>query len=84
MDCGHSYRGSLNLAVGGSELLDRTETAATKLTCHCVRPESVWVNYPNQPYWRALVGKLMVNAGVVAAERAHTNHGDVSEVIGCQ
>jgi hypothetical protein len=84
MDCGHSYRGSLNLAVGSGELLDRTETAAAKFTRHCVSPEGVRVNHSNQPHWRAFIGELMVNAGVVAAECAYTNHGDVYEVIGCQ
>jgi hypothetical protein len=31
-----------------------------------------------------LLGKLVVNASVVAAKRAHANHGDVDEVVSGQ
>ena len=84
MDSGHRERGRLNFAVRGSELLDGTKTAASKLARDRVSPGSVGINHSHQPYGSALSGELMVNAGMVAAECADTNHSDVNKVIGCQ
>ena len=68
----------------GGELLNGTKTAAAKFARDRLSPRSVRVNYSNQPYWRTLLGQLMVNASVVAAEGAYANYRDVNKVIRCQ
>lgn len=68
----------------GGELLNGTKTAAAKFARDRLCARRVGVNYSNQPYWRTLLGKLMVNASMVAAEGAYANYRDVNKVIGCQ
>ena len=68
----------------GDELLDRAKAAAAEFARHSVRPRRIGVDDADQPHRRALLGKLVVNAGVVAAKHAHANHGDVNEVVSGQ
>jgi hypothetical protein len=81
---GHRDRGSLDFAVGRGELLDRTKTAAAKFARYRVRPRCIRVDDPDQPYGHAFLGKLVINASVIAAKRAHANYGDVNEVVSGQ
>ena len=68
----------------GGELLNGSKTAAAKFARDRLCARRVGVNYSNQPYWRTLLGQLMVNASVVAAEGAYASYRDVNKVIGCQ
>lgn len=84
MDRGYSDRGGLNFAVGGGELLDGAETAAAELARYSVCAGRIGVDDSDQPHRRAFAGKLVVDASVVAAECAHTNYGNVYEVVSAQ
>ena len=84
MDRGHRDRGSLDLAVRSDELLDRTKTAAAELARNCISPRGIRIHDSDEPYRNALVAKLVVNAGVIAAKRAYADYGDVNGVAGCQ
>ena len=84
MDRGYSDRSGLNFAVGCGELLDRAKTAAAELARYGVRTRGIGVDDSDQPYRHALPGKLVVNAGMTAAECAHTNYGYVHEVVSGQ
>ena len=77
----HGDRSGLNFAVSGGKLLDGTKTATPELARHRRSPCRVDINDSDQSDWGSLVGELMVNAGVIAAKRAHTNHGDVDGVV---
>ena len=67
--------------MGGDQLLERTKTPASEFSCHGIGPRRVRVHYSDQPYTLALLGKLMVNTGVVATKGAHADDRDVSESI---
>jgi hypothetical protein len=74
----------LDGAVGRYELLDRTKTPATKFAGDRVRSCRIRIDDSHQPHRQTLLGKLMVNASMVAAERSHTDNGDVDEVVSGQ
>ena len=82
LNSGHGYGSSLNLTVGGDELFDRTEGAATELTGGIVGPRQVRIDHSDQPNRLALLRQLVINAGVIASESAHANHRDVNEFVG--
>jgi hypothetical protein len=84
VDGGHRDRCRLDLAVRRNKLLDRTEAAAAEFTPHRVSPCRIRVHHADQPHRHALLGKLVVDPGVVAAKRAHANHGDVNDVVSGQ
>jgi hypothetical protein len=81
---GHGDRSGLDFAMRCNELLDRPKTAAAKLARNRRSPRSIHIYDSDQSDWNAFAGKLMVDARVVAAECAGTNHGDVDGVVGGQ
>jgi len=80
----HSHGGSLDFAVGGGELFDGSESAATKFSGNRIRLRRVGVHDSHQPDGFPLLRELMIDAGVVASEGAHANYGYVNEVVSCQ
>src|ERR1700680_2588419 len=57
MDRGHRTRGSLDFAVRGGELLDRTKTAAAELARNRGSPRRIRVDNSDQTYGHAFVGQ---------------------------
>jgi hypothetical protein len=84
VNSGHGDRGSLHFAMGYGELLDRTKAAAAEFAGHRVSPHGIRIDHADQPYGHPLSGKLLINPSVVAAKRAHANHGYVNEVVRAQ
>src|SRR5579872_799056 len=76
----YRHRGSLDFAVGGGELLDRAKTTASKFARNRGSARRIRVDDSDQPYRDSFFGELMVDASVVAAKGAYTNHGDVNRV----
>lgn len=70
--------------MGRDQLLDRAESATAKFVRDRVRPLSIRIDDSHQPYWRAFLRKLVVDAGMVASEDAHADDGDTSEVLSGQ
>jgi hypothetical protein len=67
-----------------NELFDRAEATTPELTRDCVCPCQVRIQYSDQSDTFALLLQLVVHAGVIAPECAHTNDGDVYWVLDCQ
>src|SRR4029077_7480033 len=84
MDGGNGNRGGLHFAVGGDELFEGTECAATELARHRIGACDVTVYYSQQADWFALLLKLLVDTGVVAAEGAHADYGDIHNAVRTQ
>ena len=84
VDCGYGNRGGLDFAVGGDELLDGTESAATEFAGDGVGARQVWIDHPHQADGFALLRQLVIDAGMVASEGAHADHGYVNDVVGSQ
>jgi len=81
---GYCHRRSLQFAVPGGELFDGTESTAAEFPGNAVRPRRVCVDNSHQADGLALLGQLVINAGVIASEGAHANHGHVNEVVSAQ
>ena len=78
---GHGHGGGLHFAVRGHQLLDRAKCAAAEFAGHGVGPRHVRVHYAHQADRFALLGQLVIDAGVVAPESAHADHRDVNKVV---
>src|SRR5882762_4285772 len=75
---GNRDGGRLDFAVGGDELFQGSEGAASEFAADGVGAADVTVDDAQQTDRFALVLELSVDAGVVAAERAHADHCDVN------
>lgn len=80
----HGYGSSLNFAMGRRELFDGTERQAAKLARNCIGACPVTINHSDQSHCLAVLGKLLINASVIAAKRACTDDGDVDESVSYQ
>ena len=80
-DRGYGNRSGLHLAVGGHQLLDRAKGAAAEFAGHGVGPRHIGVDHSHQADRFALLGQLVIDAGVVASEGAHADHCDVDKVV---
>ena len=78
---GHGDRGGLHFAVRGDQLLDRAEGAAAEFAGDGVGARHVGIHHAHQADRLALLRQLVIDAGVVASEGAHADHGDVDEVV---
>ncbi len=78
---GNSDGGRLHLAVGGNQLLDRSESAAAEFAGDSVGAGHVGIHNPHQADRFALLRQLVIDAGVVASEGAHADHSHVNNVV---
>src|SRR5580693_259731 len=78
---GHRHRGSLDFAVRGNQLVNRTKTAAAEFARHFISLRGVRIHDSDQPHRHALPRKLVVDASVVAAKCTHADYGNVDEVV---
>src|SRR6266516_659235 len=81
LESGNRDRGSLNFAVRGSELLDGSETATAELAGHGISASNISIYHADQAHSLPLLRKLLVNAGMVAAERAYTDDRNVYKIL---
>ena len=84
MDRGDRDGSGLDFVVRSDKLLDRAESATTEFVRDRIRPRCIRIDHAHQPYWRALLSKLVVDAGMVPSEDAHADDGDISEVLSGQ
>src|SRR6266571_2964911 len=81
LESGNRDRGSLNFAVRGSELLDGSETATTELAGNCISASKIGIHHADQAHSLTLLRKLLVNAGMIAPERAYTDDRNVYKIL---
>src|SRR5947209_13547898 len=74
-------RGSLNFAVRGSELLDGSETATTELAGNDISASKISIHHADQAHSLTLLRKLLVNASMIAPERAYTDDRNVYKIL---
>jgi hypothetical protein len=79
--CGDCDRRCLDFAVGRNELLERPEGTAAEFASNGIRTRHIAVDDPEQADRLSLVLELLVDAGVVAAEGTHADHGYVYDVV---
>jgi hypothetical protein len=84
MNCRDCHRRALHFTVSGDELIERPERPATEFPAHGVGAGNVLVDHTQQAERLALLLQLFVDAGMVAAERAHTDDGDIDDAVGVQ
>ena len=78
MSRGNRDRSSLHFAVGGDKLLEGSEGAATELAPDGIGARDVAVDDTQEPHGLALLLKLFVDAGMVAAKGPYADHGYVN------
>lgn len=78
------HRRCLKFAMGGENLLHRSERSASKFARNRVSSAEVWIDYPQQPDRLSLQLKFFVNARVVAPENAYTNYRDGDRIVDWQ
>src|SRR5207245_9538456 len=69
------YRGSLNFAMS-RDFFDGTEGTAAKLARNRIGTCQIRINYPDKSHQLAMLTELLINASMIAAERARANDGD--------
>ena len=84
MDGGHSHGSRLHFVMGTDELVDRTETPATEFRRYRVRFADVHIDHAHQTNGFALLAQLVIHPGVVAAERASADDGNIDGIRACQ
>ena len=84
MDRRHGHRSSLHFTMRADELFDGTKPAASKFAGYRVSLCNIRIHHANQPHRLTLLGKLLINAGMIASKCTHTDHRDVYEVDGGQ
>jgi hypothetical protein len=85
MNGGNRHRRGLQFAMGGEQLIQRTETTTAELLRKRVGAGGVSINYSEQAYCFAGSLEFVVHAGVIAAERtcsynSYVNDGTTSKV----
>ena len=72
-------RSGLYLAMRSKQLVERSERAAIEFARHRVGARHLAIDYAEQAKRLALLFEFLVNACVVAAERADSHHDDVDD-----
>ena len=78
---GYSHRGGLHFAVRGYQLLDRAKCTAAEFTGYSIGPRHIRVHHSHQADRFALLGQLVIDAGVVAPESTHSDDRDADKVV---
>ena len=81
MDRRHNDRGSLHFVISVNELFDGAKSAAAKFLGNGVRASEIGVNNSGETDWFALLGEILIDAGVVASEDASANNCDSDEAL---
>jgi hypothetical protein len=63
--------------MGGDELLDRTKGPAAEFASQRIGAPQVRVDDAHQPHPLALLGQLLIDAGMIASKGAYADDGDV-------
>jgi hypothetical protein len=71
----------LHLAVSGHQLLDRSKRTAPELGSNGVGASHVRIHNSYQSDRFPLLRQLVIDASVIAAESARTNHRDVDKTV---
>ena len=79
IDGGDRDGSGLDFAMGGEQLVERSEGAAIEFAGHGIGARHIAIDHAQQAERLALLLELLVNAGVVAAEGADSHHGDVDD-----
>ena len=77
----HRHGSSLDLAVRQGKLLDGPECAAAEFARDSIGARYISVNHAHKPYRLALLGKLVVNTGMIAAKGAYANDGNINQSL---
>ena len=77
---GYSHRRGMDFAVRRVHLFNRTEGSTAKFVSDDFGLAHVGIDHPHQADWFTLLGKLLVDAGVITAEGPNTDYGYVDEV----
>jgi hypothetical protein len=67
--------------VGGNQLVNRSESAAAEFAGDSVGAGHVRIHNPHQADRFTLLCQLVIDAGMVASEGAHTDHSHVNKVV---
>lgn len=78
---GNTNRGSLDLAVRGNHLLDRSKWSAVKLVGHLLGPIQISVNHAHQAHRLTILGQFAINTSMITPEGADSNYGDRNEIF---
>src|ERR1700745_1076869 len=73
-------RDRLHLAMCSEELLERPEGTAAICPLDPIRPAHILVHNSEHAQRLTLLLEFLVDAGVVASERTHTDHRNVDKV----
>jgi hypothetical protein len=84
MDGRDCNRGGLDFAVRGEKLLERTERAASEFAGGGISAQQVGIDHADQADGLACLFQLLVDAGVIASERACADYGDIDDAVGIQ